>query len=116
MPTTTDLLGLAIDKNPVDFADTFNQIMMQKAHDALENKRVELAQSIYGEQDSDLDDDAVDFDDDDMDIDDDAFHVLCELRQEIKESLKDHICPHSLDLRTDHGDHGRKGSNKGVGE
>lgn len=70
MPTTTDLLGLAIDKNPVDFADTFNQIMMQKAHDALENKRVELAQSIYGEQDSDLDDDAVDFDDDDMDIDD----------------------------------------------
>lgn len=50
----------------------------------------------------------------DMDIDDDAFPVLCELRQEIKESLKDHLCPHSLDLRTDHGDHGRCGCGEFV--
>ena len=68
MPTTTDLLGLAIDKNPVDFADTFNQIMMQKAHDALENRRVEVAQSIYGEDSAELEDDAVEFDDDDIDL------------------------------------------------
>lgn len=71
MPTTTDLLGLAIDKNPVDFADTFNQIMMQKAHDALENRRVEVAQSIYGEDSAELEDDAVDFEDDDIDLSDD---------------------------------------------
>lgn len=72
MPTTTDLLGLAIDKNPVDFADQFNQIMMQKAADALEAKKVELAQSIYGEApEMDDDDDAVDFDDDDIDLSDD---------------------------------------------
>lgn len=69
MPTTTDLLGLAIDKNPVDFADTFNQIMMQKAHDAIESKRIEVAQNVYGEE-PDLDDDAVDFDDDDINLDD----------------------------------------------
>ena len=77
MPTTTDLLGLAIDKNPVDFADRFNQIMMQKAADAIDNKRVELAQSMYAddnneedfgddELDAEMDDD---FEDDDMDLD-----------------------------------------------
>lgn len=69
MPTTTDLLGLAIDKNPVDFADTFNQIMMQKAHDAIESKRIEVAQNVYGEE-PELEDDAVDFDDDDINLDD----------------------------------------------
>lgn len=75
MPTPTDLLGLAIDKNPVDFADTFNQIMMQKAQDAIEAKRTELAQAIYGEsEEPDLDDDDVgeeefDLDDDDLDLD-----------------------------------------------
>lgn len=74
MPTTTDLLGLAVDKNPVDFADTFNQIMMQKAQDAIEAKRVELAQAIYGEsEEPDLDDDVgedeFDLDDDDLDLD-----------------------------------------------
>ena len=93
MPTTDDLLGLAIDKNPVDFADTFNQIMMQKAQDAVEAKRIELAQAIYGEEGEpdeddldiddvgedefdadddtdDLDDDDLDFDVDDLDLDD----------------------------------------------
>jgi hypothetical protein len=69
MPDTTDLLGLAIDKNPVDFADMFDQIIRQKAVDALENKRIELAQSIYAGPEDD-----VDFDDDDdfLDNDEDA--------------------------------------------
>lgn len=75
MPTTTDLLGLAIDKNPVDFADQFNQIMMAKAADAVEAKRIELAQSLYGDQASEEDFDdvdlAADMDDDDFADDDD---------------------------------------------
>lgn len=77
MPTTTDLLGLAIDKSPVDFADQFNQIMMAKAADAVEAKRIELAQSLYNDDDGDEDevdlpvdvDDDDDFADDDMDLD-----------------------------------------------
>ena len=77
MPDTTDLLGLAIDKNPVDFADAFDAILRDKAITALENKKIELAQSIYGEAD-DTDDtvdiDDIDFDDDlddlDLDLDD----------------------------------------------
>ncbi len=77
MPNTTDLLGLAIDKNPVDFADQFNQIMMAKAADAVEAKRIELAQSLYNDEDGDEDevdfpvdvDDDDDFADDDLDLD-----------------------------------------------
>jgi hypothetical protein len=82
MPDTTDLLGLAIDKNPVDFADMFNQIVRQKAVDALENKRIELAQSIYTgpEDDVDFDEDDFDgFDDDDDDDDDEDSEDLVDL-------------------------------------
>lgn len=89
MPEVVDLVALAVDKNPVDFADTFNDIIRDKAMSALENKRIEIAQSIYGEPediaaddnddvgddefdsdeeyDSDLDDEDVDWDDDDLD-------------------------------------------------
>jgi len=72
MPDTTDLLGLAIDKNPVDFADMFDQILRQKAADALENKRIELAQSIYTGPEDDVDFDDEDFDDIDDEGDDDV--------------------------------------------
>lgn len=71
MPTKT-LIGLAIDKNPVEFADTFNQVLAQKAADAIEAKRVELAQSIYSSNDEDLNIEDLDIDDDfdDIDLDD----------------------------------------------
>jgi hypothetical protein len=71
MPTTTDLIGLAIDKNPVDFASTFAEIIQQKQADALEAKKIELAQSVYGSPE-DTDDD-VDFDDVDFDTEDDEY-------------------------------------------
>ena len=87
MPTTTDLIGLAIDKNPVDFADTFNTIMMQKAADAINVAHVETAQSMYGQaageteaadevdefediEDADDTEEDFDFDTDDLDLDD----------------------------------------------
>jgi hypothetical protein len=79
MPDINDLLGNAIDKNALDFADTFNQIMQQKQADAIEARRVELAQSMYvGPEDEDDSDDVgedefadagEDLDDDDIDID-----------------------------------------------
>ena len=89
MPTTTDLIGLAIDKNPVDFAATFDEILRAKAEDAIEARKVELAKSIYGDSeetdedqldvgegefdhedaDTSSDDDAVVSDDDDLDLD-----------------------------------------------
>lgn len=70
MPTTADLIGLAIDKNPVDFASTFDEIIRQKQEAALEAKKIEMAQNIYGEPEDDLDDDDFDFESDDEDFDD----------------------------------------------
>jgi hypothetical protein len=80
MTETTDLLGFAVEKSPVDFADTLNQLLSQKAQERIEAHRVTLAQSIYGEDEvddaDDLDDDDAqdefDFEDDDLDdLDDD---------------------------------------------
>lgn len=81
MPETNDLLGLAIDKNPVDFADVFDKLVREKAMAALDAKRVEYAQSIYGGDDDvvgdedegeleDIDIDDLDLDDIDLDLED----------------------------------------------
>lgn len=67
MADITDLLGNAIDKNPIDFADAFNQIMQQKQVDALEAKKIELAQSMYSAPDEVEDEDDFDFTEDDFD-------------------------------------------------
>lgn len=79
MADTTDLLNHAFEKNPVDFADAFNQLMQQKAQDAVEAHRITLAQSIYGGEEADQsDDDGIDdlndLDDNDSDdVGDDEF-------------------------------------------
>lgn len=79
MPDTTDLIGLAIDRNPVDFADALDTLLRQKAMDSIELHKVNLAQSIYGEDpeendftndNSDVDIDDLDLDDIDLDLDD----------------------------------------------
>lgn len=69
MPTTTDLIGLAIDAKPVDFAAAIDDILQQKAVDALEAHKVELANSIYGSQDTSVEDETGDEDDFDFDTD-----------------------------------------------
>jgi hypothetical protein len=79
MTDTTDLIGLAIDKNPVDFADVIDTLLRQKAVDALDIKKAELANNIYGEapeENTDFEDDDtidigdIDLDDIDLDLDD----------------------------------------------
>lgn len=74
MPNVTDLLGLAIDSNPVDFADTLNGILQDKAMEAIANKRIEVAQGTYDGPDDEYDlplpEDDVDLDIDDLDLDD----------------------------------------------
>lgn len=83
MSDVTDLLTHAVNKSPVEFADAFNDLMQQKARDAIEAHRVTLAQSIYNSADEDEDEDVVDnedipvdddteedYDDDDLDLDD----------------------------------------------
>jgi hypothetical protein len=72
MTDTTDLIGLAIDRNPVDFADALDTLLRQKAVDAIETHKVQLAQSIYGEdpEENDVSDDDSDVDITDLDLDD----------------------------------------------
>ena len=90
MPTTNDLIGLAIDKNPVEFADTFNQLIMQKAHDRISQHKVDIAQSIYGD-DEDIDGDLEEDDTDDTDDgSDDEFELdLDDIDLEDLEDLED---------------------------
>lgn len=80
MSDVNDLLGFAIEKNPVDFADTFNNLIQQKQVEALEARKVELAQSMYTPAfETDGDEVATDeFDDitDDIELDDDAFEDM----------------------------------------
>jgi hypothetical protein len=79
MADTTDLLGFAIEKNPVDFADALNQMMQQKAQQALEAHRVTLAQAIHGgeePEDVDLDAETDDVGDDEFDFSDDELDDL----------------------------------------
>jgi len=77
MPEVTDLLGLAIDKNPTDFSSAIDDILRSKAAIALENKKNELAQSVYGSDDADSTDE-VDFeaaDQEDDDFEDEDFEI-----------------------------------------
>lgn len=80
MADTTDLLGFAIEKNPVDFADTLNQVLQQKAQNAVEAHRITLAQAIHGGEDpvegDDVDLDADDVGDDDFEFSEDELDEL----------------------------------------
>jgi hypothetical protein len=56
----SDLLKTAIDKAPTDFADQFNTIVGARIAAALEDKKIEFAQAIYGEPSTDDSDEEVD--------------------------------------------------------
>lgn len=62
MPSTTDLLSHAVNKNPVDFADTFDTLVRQRALEAIDAKKIELAHSIYGEEPDAVEDDTPTYD------------------------------------------------------
>ena len=79
MADVKDLLGLAIDSNPVSFADMLNGILKDKAMEAVSLKTVEVAQNMYDgpdesqEDEYDLpidDENEIDIDLDDLDLDD----------------------------------------------
>lgn len=47
MAEISDLINFAIDKNPVDFADTFGQLVQDRATQALDARKVEMASALY---------------------------------------------------------------------
>ncbi len=73
MTTTADLINYAINKNPIEFEDAFNDILMQKAANAVSELRQDVAANIYSDEESedDFDDETDDFDGEleDLDLD-----------------------------------------------
>lgn len=70
MTGITNLIQAAIDKSPLNFASEFNSIMTDKITDAITDRRIEIAQNIYGSPDTEEDVSPEDIDADiDVDID-----------------------------------------------
>lgn len=76
MPLVSDLLGYAVNKQPIEFNNTFDSILRDKINDRLDTARLDIAASIYKSSDEDdyvpEDEDEFNFDDDldDLDLDD----------------------------------------------
>jgi hypothetical protein len=79
MPTPKDLLQSAISGDALGFASTLNDIMDERISNAIEERRIEIAQSIYGEpedvledvEDEDISEDSEEeLDDIDLDLED----------------------------------------------
>lgn len=49
MADIKDLLDFAVNKKPVEFQSAFNDIMSERISDAIETRKVEIAQSLYSE-------------------------------------------------------------------
>jgi hypothetical protein len=44
----TDLLSAAVEQKATNFSDAFNSLVLDRIHDAVENKKIEIAQQMYG--------------------------------------------------------------------
>jgi hypothetical protein len=45
---TTDLIVSAVEQKPLDFESAFGNLIVDKLHTAIENKKIEIAQQMYG--------------------------------------------------------------------
>lgn len=66
MSDINDLIKSSIEKSPVDFSSALDDILNQKAQEAIEVRRIEIAQGLYGEPEEV---NAEANDDEDLDID-----------------------------------------------
>lgn len=49
MSDINDLVLHAVDKNPVEFSNSFNELLHGRIVDAINDRRVDIAQSLYSE-------------------------------------------------------------------
>lgn len=45
-----DLISNAVDLKPLEFADAFNNLILDRLHTVIDNKKMEVAQQLYGYQ------------------------------------------------------------------
>lgn len=43
-----DLLSNAVTQKPLEFADTFNNLILDRLHTVIDNKKMEVARQLYG--------------------------------------------------------------------
>jgi hypothetical protein len=66
-----DIVNFSAQEKPVSVKDAVNDVMLTKIHAEIEAKKLEVAKSIFGGTDTEIDEDDEDFDDDDFDDDED---------------------------------------------
>lgn len=44
----TDLVSAAVEQKATNFSDAFNNLVLDRIHDAVENKKIDIAQQMYG--------------------------------------------------------------------
>jgi hypothetical protein len=49
-----DLISTAIDQKPLEFEQAFNDLIVSKLQSAINDKKIEVAQQMYGYDNSDL--------------------------------------------------------------
>jgi len=54
----TDLISLSFDQKPVDFQNAFNSIMSDKLSAAIDDKKLEVAQTMFNYDDEEIDDES----------------------------------------------------------
>ena len=55
----TDLINSALEQKPLDFEKTFNDLIVDRISTAIHDKKVQIAQQMYGYTTSEEDDDDV---------------------------------------------------------
>ena len=68
--TIQDLVGFTIDQQPIEFEKAFGDIITDKIANAIDNKKIELAQSVFAEKEDEADqEDAYDDDSEEEEYD-----------------------------------------------
>jgi len=66
---TFDLIDLTVDEKPAEVSVAFDELIGQRIVDIIAQKKVEVAQQMFGPQDSEEDDD-IEYEDDESEDDD----------------------------------------------
>jgi hypothetical protein len=67
---TFDLIDLTVDEKPAEVSVAFDELIGQRIVDIIAQKKVEVAQQMFGPQDSEEDDD-IEYEDDEFEDEDD---------------------------------------------
>ena len=69
---TFDLIDLTVDEKPAEVSVAFDELIGQRIVDIIAQKKVEVAQQMFGPQDSE-DDDDIEYEDDEFEDEDEDY-------------------------------------------